>query len=173
MNIWCPLIDLHGNNGVLEILPQSHRLFFTYRGSSLPDIYDDVKQEIRAYLKPMPLKAGEAIIFDQSIIHYSPPNLSDQERVVINTFVAHRDAEIRICYHDKEMATNKVQVFAQDDNFLEEYQNFGANIFDKPSIGKDLGFVDYDFPKLTAAQLEKMYGKTPSFAKRLLNLFKV
>lgn len=159
MNIWCPLIDLEGNNGVLQLLPKSHRLFFTYRGSSLPDIYDDVKQEIRQYLEPLPLKAGEAVIFDQSIIHYSPPNLSERQRVVINTFVAHKNAQIRICYHDKEVAPDKVQVFAQEDNFLEEYQNFGANIFAKPSIGESLGFVDYDFPKLTAAQLEVLYGK--------------
>lgn len=172
MNIWCPLIDLKGNNGVLEILPGSHRLFFTYRGSSLPDIYDDVKQEIRKYLQPMPLKAGEAIIFDQSIIHYSPPNLSETERVVINTFVGHKDAEIRICYHDKEVAPDKVQVFAQEDNFLEEYQNFGANIFDKPTIGKSLGFVEYDFPKLTKEQLEKLYGNDPQSSKGILSWLK-
>ncbi|GAB5539475.1 MAG: hypothetical protein Salg2KO_15780 [Salibacteraceae bacterium] len=172
MNIWCPLIDLQGNNGVLEILPKSHRLFYTYRGSSLPDIYDDVKQEIRKYMQPMPLKAGEAIIFDQSIIHYSPPNLSEGERVVINTFVAHEDAQIRICYHDKELAPDKVQIFAQADNFLEEYQNFGANIFDKPTIGDDLGFVEYDFPKLTSSHLESLYGQNSSIGRRLLNFLK-
>lgn len=172
MNIWCPLIDLEGNNGVLNILPESHRLFFTYRGSSLPDIYDNVKSEIKQYLTAVPLKAGQAIIFDQSIIHYSPPNLSDQERVVINTFVAHKEAEIRICYHDKENQADQVEIFAQNDDFLEEYLNFGANIFDRPSIGKSLGLVDYDFPMLTAAQLEDKFGEKPGLFSRLKNLWK-
>lgn len=171
MNIWCPLIDLEGNNGVLNVLPESHRLFFTYHGSSLPDIYDYVKSEIKQYLTAVPLKAGQAIIFDQSIIHYSPPNLSDKELVVINTFVAHKEAEIRICYHDKENQADKVEVFAQADDFLEEYLNFGANIFDRPSIGKSLGFVDYDFPMITEKQLDDKYGKKPSFFNRLKTLW--
>ena len=154
INIWCPLVDLNDKNGAIEVLPQSHRFFETYRGSSLPDIYDNVVDEIKPLMKSCQLKAGEAIIFDQSIIHYSPPNLSQKERPVINTFVAHQDASIKICYWDKEKHGNQVEIFEQEDNFLEQFENFGHNIFNRPNIGKSLGLFPYNFPKLTSEMLE-------------------
>ena len=35
------------------------------------------------------VKAGEAVFFDQSIIHYSPPNVSENKRIVTNTYFSH------------------------------------------------------------------------------------
>lgn len=158
INIWCPLVDLTESNGAIEVLPGSHRLFNTYRGSSLPDIYDDVVDEVKQLMQPCKLPAGTAIIFDQSIIHYSPPNLSDAERPVINTFVAHKEAQIKICYYDKEKHPGKIEIFEQEDDFLEQFENFGHNIFNRPEIGKSLGLFDYDFPKLSPDDLAATYG---------------
>lgn len=158
INIWCPMVDLNERNGAIEVLPKSHRFFETYRGSSIPDIYDDVKAEVESLMQPCYLKAGEAIIFDQSIIHNSPPNLSDSERPTINTFVAHKDARIKICYWDKENYGNQIEIFEQEDDFLEKFENFGHNIFSRPTIGKSLGLFPYDFPKLTVEQIEAELG---------------
>ena len=169
INIWCPLIDLNSNNGAIEVLPKSHRFFKTYRGSSIPDIYDNVVKEVKSILIPQYLKAGEAIIFDQSIIHYSPPNLSATERPVINTFVAHKDAKIKICYWDKETYGNTIEVFEQDDDFLEKFENFGHNIFAKPSIGKSLGKVPYDFPKLDVPFIERELGISIKKTRNTIN----
>lgn len=155
INIWCPMVDLTEENGAIEVLAKSHRFYKTYRGSSIPDIYDNVKNEVMGLMEPCYLKAGEAIIFDQSIIHNSPPNLSNAERPTINTFVAHRDAKIKICYWDKETYGENIEIFEQEDDFLEKFENFGHNIFSRPSIGKSLGLFPYDFPKLTIEQIEQ------------------
>ncbi|MDG1332108.1 MAG: phytanoyl-CoA dioxygenase family protein [Crocinitomicaceae bacterium] len=162
INIWCPMIDLNETNGAIEVLPKSHRFYKTYRGSSIPDIYDNVKDEVRSLMQPCYLKAGEAIIFDQSIIHNSPPNLSDAERPTINTFVAHADSRIKICYWDKENHGNEVEIFEQEDDFLAKFENFGHNIFNRPNIGKSLGLFPYDFPKLTVEQVERELNVTIS-----------
>lgn len=160
MNIWAPLVDLTMENGPIYVLPGSHRLIPSYRGSSLPDIYDGLAPEVISVMTPLLLKAGQAVAFDQSILHYSPANVSAQERVVVNTFISNEAAQIRICWHDKENAPDKVEVFAQADDFLRHYTNFGTDIFSRPSIGESLGYVDYTFPKMTLAQLEAKYGKT-------------
>lgn len=160
INIWCPLVDLTTENGAIQLLPRSHRFFETYRGSSIPDIYDNVVPEVKKLMQSLYLKAGEAVIFDQSIIHYSPPNMSTEERPVINTFVAHKEAVIKICYWDKEKYGEQIEIFEQGDDFLEKFENFGHNIFNRPEIGTSLGLFPYDFPKLTVAQLELEYGIT-------------
>lgn len=169
INIWVPLIDLTATNGVLQVLPGSHRLYPTYRGSTIPGFYDEVNEQIKPYLQTVFAKAGEAVIFDQSIIHYSDANLSDNVRIVTNTYFTHKDATFRIAYWNQEMG-NKVELFEEDDSFMTDFEQFGHNIHDRPKIGKSLGLFDYEFPKITAAQLEDRYGKTqkPSASKPLL-----
>ena len=47
INIWCPLVNLTDTNGVLKLIPKSHRISPTYRGSSIPNIYDNVHEGIQ------------------------------------------------------------------------------------------------------------------------------
>lgn len=161
MNIWCPLVDLNDKNGAIQVLPKSHRLYNTYRGSSIPDIYDGKVDEVKSLMTSLELKAGEAVIFDQSIIHYSPPNLSDEERPVINTFVAHKQAELRVCYWDKEQEPPRIEIFKEDDDLLINYEQFGSNIFERPTLGESIGLFEYDFPKITYQDLVDHYKFVP------------
>jgi hypothetical protein len=140
INIWCPLVNLTKTNGVLYVLPESHRLFPTYRGSSIPNIYENVYDEIKKYMVPKYLKAGEAVIFDQSIIHYSPPNLSGEIRPVTNTYFTHKDATFRTAYYDKENHPDEIELFEQEFSFMTNFEQFGENIFARPKIGKSLGY---------------------------------
>ena len=159
MNIWAPLINLTMENGPIYVLPKSHRLIPTYRGASLPDIYDGIEEEVISVMTPLLLRAGQAVVFDQSMMHYSPANMSDKERIVVNTFISNENAKIRISYQDRA-TPDKVEIFEQDDTFLRHYANFGTDIFIRPTIGESLGFFDYDFKKLSLAELEAKYGKT-------------
>lgn len=157
INIWIPLVDLTHLNGAIEVLPRSHRLFKTYRGASLPDIYDGIEDKVHRVMQPCFLKAGQAIIFDQSIIHYSPANRSNMPRPVINTFITHKNATMQICYWDKQSAA-EIEIFEQAEDFMVNFQNFGHDIFSRPSIGKSIGKVPFDFPKITPALLKSEYG---------------
>jgi hypothetical protein len=166
INIWVPLIDLTIKNGTLFILPGSHRLFPTYRGSSIPEFFDGVMDELIDYLHPVIIRAGQAVIFDQSIIHYSPPNYSDEIRIVTNTYFTHKDTEYRTFYWDKDKHVGCVEAFAQDDSFMTDYEQFGNNIRDRPKVGQSLGLVPYNFPKIDSTFLANRYQKTD--AKRLI-----
>lgn len=158
INIWIPLVDLTEENGAIEMLPRSHRLFKTYRGASLPDIYDGIEAEVHQLMIPLYLKAGQAVVFDQSIIHYSPANRSGNVRPAINTFITHKDAVIKICYWDKNPGNRRVEIFEQAPDFMVNFQNFGHDIFSRPRIGQSIGFVDFDFPKISKELLHREYG---------------
>jgi ectoine hydroxylase-related dioxygenase (phytanoyl-CoA dioxygenase family) len=160
INIWCPLVDLTETNGAIYALPQSHRLLPTYRGASIPNIYQDVSEEVIDFMTPLYLKAGEAVIFDQSIIHYSPPNVSADKRVVTNTYFTHKEARFRTAYYNPEHDKEKVELFDQPDTFMTDFDQFGENIYDRPKIGTSLGKFDYHFKRLSVADLGKVYGKS-------------
>jgi hypothetical protein len=157
VNIWCPLVDLTDDNGLLYALPESHRIYPTYRGASLPTIYQDVYDDVKKYSIPLYLKAGQAVIFDQSILHWSKPNLSSEVRPVTNIYFTNKEARFQICYHDKN-GNGKVEIFAQDDSFMTDFEQFGENIYDKPKIGISRGLFDYNFPFLTKKELDLRYG---------------
>ena len=158
INIWVPLIDLTPQNGALQILRGSHRLYPTYRGSTIPGIYEEVSEQIKPYLETLYLKAGEAVFFDQSIIHYSAANLSDKVRIVTNTFFTNKGASFNIGYWQKDFGP-KIELFEEADNFMTDFEQFGHNIADRPKIGTSLGLIDYNFPKISLEQLHKIYGK--------------
>lgn len=161
INIWVPLIDLTVKNGALFVLPGSHRVFPTYRGSTIPEFFQEVNNEILDYLKPIEIKAGQAVFFDQSIIHFSPPNFSEDVRIVTNTYFTHKDAEYRTYYFDKSKE-GQVEVFQQEHSFMTDFEQFGNNIHDRPKVGTSLGFATYDFPMIDAQFLEKRFQKTDS-----------
>ncbi|MES2622259.1 MAG: phytanoyl-CoA dioxygenase family protein [Bacteroidota bacterium] len=158
INIWVPLIELTDKNGAIEVLPGSHRIYPTYRGSTVPGIYDEVSEQIKPYLQKLYLKEGEAVFFDQSIIHYSEANISYEIRIVTNTYFTHKNAAFRTAYWNSDFG-NKVELFDQADTFMTDFEQFGHNIHNRPAIGKSLGLIDYNFPKISEEQLQKLYGK--------------
>ena len=160
MNVWAPLCDTTVYNGALYLIPKSHRIFPTYRNATIKNIYDKYFHTIKKYMQPIYMKAGQAIIFDNSILHYSPINTSKEIRIATNVFVTHNDANVTICYHDK--VVNRIELFEQKDDFFTTYTQFGNDSNQqKPKIGSSLGFVEYDFPDLTPKKLKELYGNPP------------
>src|SRR5579875_1135078 len=84
LNCWCPLVDVDGANGALVLLPGSHKF--------LPD--NAHGPGMRAYLqfnsprlmplsRIVPLKAGEAALFDYRMLHGSTANPTLEPRPAI------------------------------------------------------------------------------------------
>ena len=136
----------------------------TYRGASIPNIYDEVYKSIPELMTPIYLKAGEAIFFDQSILHYSPPNLSENKRIVTNIYFSHKDVRFRTAYYPKEKHPSKIELFEQDESFMTDFEQFGQNIFDRPKIGKSLGLFDYEFPTLSVDEIKELNQKPTIFS---------
>lgn len=161
MNTWVPLCDTNEQNGALYLIPKSHRIFPTYRNATIPNIYDKHYELIKKFMTPVYMKAGEAIFFDNSILHFSPINRSSEIRIAVNIFITHENAKITITYLDK--SKNKIELFEQEDDFFTTYEQFGNDRnMERPAIGKSIGFRDYNFPVLTPQILKEKYGNMKS-----------
>lgn len=144
-NVWVPLIDLTEKNGVIEVLPGSHKLFPTYRGPNISDRTNDLQQFFWDTMTQLYLKAGEALIYDHRLIHGSRDNLSEVMRPATACAVTNQEAELRLYYLDGE--TNKIEAFTVDNN---EYLLTNVR-FEKPdSMMKSVGFIeDYTLDQMT------------------------
>lgn len=142
-NCWVPLIDLHDDNGIIEVLPGSHRLYPTYRGPNIPDTTNDLQQFYWDTMIKLYMKAGEALIYDHRLIHGSKDNMSNIPRPATACAVTNKKAALRLYYLDKEK--NKVEAFAGE-NTMHLISN---ERFEKPATMESLGYIeDYEVKQI-------------------------
>lgn len=84
VNCWFPLVPLDETNGRMEVLPGSHRYLRGLRGSpALPTEVGPISEIIaEQFLQPVDIAVGEAIIYENRLLHGTPVNRSGRERIV-------------------------------------------------------------------------------------------
>ena len=156
LNVWVPLCDIHAENGPLMVLPGSHYPSFpVLRAPTLPFFFTGNEEVIMKHLVPLHVKAGEAVILNQSLVHYSPPNRSGHIRKAITAGVKTKGAPMIFYFFDQKKGTAEVETFAQEDDFLIRFDNFFEDIFKRPKTGKSLGSKPCKVPQLEAPALEQ------------------
>lgn len=83
VTIWCPLVDVDAANGTLHVVPGSHKLLPHVEGPDSPAYFAGFADRLYAHMLPLPAAAGEGFIFDDGIVHGSPPNLTDAPRIAV------------------------------------------------------------------------------------------
>lgn len=82
--VWCALEDLGPDDGVLRVVPGSHLLDSGVRVHQAPEnLYPDVDAHSEELSVAVPLRAGEAIVYDHRLIHLSDPIGGARERTVV------------------------------------------------------------------------------------------
>lgn len=101
--LWCPLVDVDDRNGVLRLVPGSHRsAAATVRPSTgpsrwqLPEMFQVGLHERSA---AQPMSAGQAVLFEPSVAHGSLHNTTDDVRPAITVALAPDGAQL-LHFHD-------------------------------------------------------------------------
>lgn len=119
ITVW---ISLNETNGTIKVVPSSHEFSRYKRGPGNFDHLMDIQDILEIQAHTLYLEAGEALIFDQSIIHGSNINESDKPRIAVAFGLVHKDAELNF-YHQKEKDT--FQKFRVKDDFFITFSNEG------------------------------------------------
>lgn len=98
--IWVPLSDVDENNGCLHVLPKSHEYARGYRHVSIDSIFGQIYDTVWKHIKPIPLRAGEAIIFDHALGHASKPNTTSEPRIIATHSLISRNPEMRFYWNN-------------------------------------------------------------------------
>jgi hypothetical protein len=107
-------------------------------------------------LVPMEVKAGTAVILNQSVIHYSPANTSTKIRKAITAGVKSEGAQMY--FHYKAPGSELLEVFEVPDNFFLTFKDFIADMGKRPYWGKSIGFMPDKLPRLRGeALVQKLY----------------
>ena len=80
--IWCALTDATEENGTLHVVPGSHLVQVGPRPErSQSWCHAHERQLLADHLVSVPVRAGQALIFDNQLLHCSFPNATDEPRV--------------------------------------------------------------------------------------------
>ena len=129
VSIWCPLVDSNKENGTLEVVPGSHKRFGEVRGPMIKSELAGIQQEIiDKFMLPIETKAGNCVILDDSIVHYSSPNHTDGLRLAIQLILIPSEEKSIHFHMDLAKDRSHVEVLEVDRDF---YMKF--NPWKKPS----------------------------------------
>jgi len=118
--VWCPLVDVHPRNGNLQVVSGSHHFLDKIRGANITVSYETIKPEIqKKYTLDIPLKAGQAIIFNQALLHASPPNRSLSTRIAIGLLMLPKEA--KIYHYMQDPNSSDIKKFHVDKDFFLKY----------------------------------------------------
>jgi hypothetical protein len=166
VSIWCPLVDSNEANGTLQVVPGSHKRFAPVRGPLIPWELEGLKEDIiKDFMVPMNIKAGQAVILDDSIVHYSAPNRTDGLRLAIQLIMIPPGVSSIHYYMENEGQQPVVKVFEVDKDF---YMAFHPWL--KPKDQTLIKTLPYKRESYNRARFEKeLKGKAIDQKKNLLD----
>lgn len=162
INIWIPLHDITVNEGGLWVVEGSHKINRHVRGSAylFPD-YSEFLDKLEQSATSVSLKAGEAIIFYLNVIHGSPPNNGDKERIATCFSVIPDDAPLTIYF--QKQAGDLLEVHEPDDDFMYNYKHLRTETFERgPTENPVAVFESYINERIEEFELRPFLTKNPS-----------
>lgn len=121
--IWVPMQDVNDKNGALHVVQYSHRLNTGLRGPGVFEPVQHLSEEIKSkYSKVVNLKAGEALIWDHRLIHFSLPNFSSQARLAFTLIMVPCGAEVIHCIAKQHDRFDDIDVYSVNEEFYMKYQ---------------------------------------------------
>jgi ectoine hydroxylase-related dioxygenase (phytanoyl-CoA dioxygenase family) len=97
--IWLALHETSLENGTLNVVPQSHRVLGQHKAERTPEWFEGLHEHLcDNHLETVVLKPGQALVFDNAVLHNSYSNITDDPRMTAVMVVAPRAAALR--YYD-------------------------------------------------------------------------
>lgn len=167
LSIWVPLIETTVEMGTLYVVKGSHKIFNHVRSINDYRAFDNVSTKVmKKYSTPLLLKEGQAVIFDDRLIHWSPPNKSFHVRTAVRLLLIPEEADLAIHYRINEKELLK---YAINEKFYRE----AALTIDKPDdkqvIGKlnqaTVSYRDKQFISL----MQTIHSDSPGKKRNLYN----
>jgi len=146
MTIWVPLVDTNETNGALRVLPGSHKFSETLRSPTLPGSFQQLGDALFDATLPLCINVGDAVIFNQALIHTSDANRSGSERLVATYGLVHKEAQLSFYHYEDGV----VDQYAIPDDFFITYNNIGT----RPQTGHIVRRFNYTWKAWSTADLQ-------------------
>jgi hypothetical protein len=157
MGLWIPLVDVDEGNGCLRVVPGSHYLNVRPRNPARYLAYPEHAAFLEGhYVRPVPMRAGQAFIYSQSLFHASAPNRSAASRLAVGGLaIPSERALLWVTAADAEHA-GELALYRVDDAFYRRFPHDG-----RPDASSCIGFAPDVVEPLSEEILHARLGSVP------------
>lgn len=155
LTLWCPLVDADETNGVLRLIPGSHKLLPHVQGPESLSFLETV-DGLDDVIESLPFKAGEGVIFDDSLLHGSEPNRSDDARFALQLILVPEDAVPTFHFRDGD---DRFELIEADTDFWLSYD--ASQLLSRQPEWKSLGFVANRNRRITPKEFKRLLSRRP------------
>ena len=166
VTVWCPLVDVAGHNGGIQVVKASHKIVPDIASLHAAVFFKQFEAElIDNYLRPIPMSAGEGLVFDDSLIHWSSENNSDKPRFAIQIEMLPNEVTPRYYHFDK--AANRFEIYSVD---AEYYINHNmADLVERPKGMPLLGYAENTNKELSLEEFAMKMDEGPKTRRDVYN----
>ncbi|GEM_PF-585691 len=163
VSVWIPLINTCKENGTLGVLRGSHDVFDAVRAPNMPDVFKPVAELlINHYFEPLEVNKGQAVILDDSLLHWSYPNISEERRAAVQLIMVPRGVQHIYYFYNTSESENKVELFAVDKTFFYDF-----HYQSRPSHLSKIGEIPFTYHNFDEAEmLRRVATQNPNIYKR-------
>lgn len=159
-NLWIPLSDSNIQNGTIYAIKGSQNFPLNIRGANIPPKFQAHFEAAKKHLKPFEVKLGEALIFDSRILHFSPPNQSNNPRTAVINNIIPEKAETFAFFGEQLDSDMQVKQYAVPEDLFIHYDDFPQQKDLPNPKGQLLGEVDYaNLSPISASEFQSWISK--------------
>ncbi|HEY7811215.1 MAG TPA: phytanoyl-CoA dioxygenase family protein [Allosphingosinicella sp.] len=168
LTLWCPLVDVDEENGVVQFLPGSHKLLPHVQGPQSESFFEDLIPDLRPHLKWEPLPAGEGMIFDDALLHGSEPNRSATPRIAIQLILVPAESTPAFFY---KVDDETFEIVRADWDFWLRHQH--RDLLSRQPEWEHLAFVKSENRAVSLSEFEALLAAGAEIQWRGLSLERV
>lgn len=156
LNVWIPLCDVDHRNGCLKVIDGSQVFNHISATPPNPSPFDYLRSELDAgYMIEVPMKAGEACLFDTGVLHETEENVTDVDRVALFLNLVPETTTPKLFQWNKENPevlelyeiSSEFLLNMTPNTYIEDVERYGARLIE---------IVDYKFDELESSDLAKL-----------------
>lgn len=165
VSVWVPLQDTDRENGTVGILRGSQDVIHPVRAVNMPPemwapVHDALVDD---YFDAVATKAGEAVVIDDSTIHWSYPNRTDRMRTAVQLICVPDGVPLTYSFYVTDDGPPRLDGFRVDKEYFFRFQ-YHLRPTDIPLISQ----TPYVYPEMTEAELARLVGpKNPELLRRI------
>jgi len=160
VSVWIPLMDVDKHNGTVGVLRGSQDMFDGVRPPNMGDVFADMHDQlIHQYFEPLVMKAGQVAVLDDSMVHWSFPNLSGKTRTALQVICVPKEVPLVYFFYDFVTEQKQVRMYHCDKTFF-----FRFNCHEEPAGLQWVKTFDYEFKVFSPQEFaRRMAGRNPNF----------
>ena len=146
--VWLALTETCLENGTLNVVPKSHRVLGQHKAERTPEWFEGIHEHLLDHhLETVVLKPGQALVFDNAVLHNSFSNITDQPRMTAVIAIAPRAAQLR--YYDY-VDDGTVRIYELEPTFFLDKVAATHGEWANPDTLQPLGEEHIEVRRLTA-----------------------